>query len=95
MIIFLEYTVVKFLKQPLVKLLLIPTLMTLFLRTCFAASTPLRWSVAEAEETAALDAAVSLLKSEIDEEPCCRSLEADEVRCTTCEVEVDSEAAAA
>ena len=72
--------------------------MTQFLRTCFAASTPLRWSVAEdVDATAALEiAAVSLAKSEAEEEDaCCSNLEADEVRCTTCEVDVDSEVDAA
>ena len=49
------------------------------------------------DATAALETvAVSLAKSEAEEEDaCCSSLEADEVRCTTCEVDVDSEVAAA
>ena len=44
--------------------------MTKFLRTCFAASTPVRWSVAEVvDATAALETvAVSLAKSEAEEE---------------------------
>ena len=80
---------------------LIPTFLTQFLRTCFAASTPLRWSVVEEEETPL--AAESLAKSEAEEDDACASCftnlpPTNDVRCcTNCEdvVAVDSEAATA